>query len=70
VCQGQKLHLFRLSLSFLAEAQPRLANRRGQIGTLHFLGDRTNHKARDIIEKITKFILYLPFQIGKFINTY
>jgi hypothetical protein len=39
-------------------------------GTLHFLGDRTNHKARDIIEKITKFILYLPFQIGKFINPY
>jgi hypothetical protein len=30
VYQGQKVHLFRPSLSFLAEAQPRLQNRRGQ----------------------------------------
>jgi hypothetical protein len=28
--QCQKVHLFRPSLSFLAEAQPRLENRRGQ----------------------------------------
>jgi hypothetical protein len=30
VYQGQKVHLFRPGLSFLAEAQPRLENRRGQ----------------------------------------
>jgi hypothetical protein len=30
VYQGQKVHLFRPSLSFLTEAQPRLQNRRGQ----------------------------------------
>jgi hypothetical protein len=30
VYQDQKVHLFRPSLSFLAEAQPRLQNRRGQ----------------------------------------
>jgi hypothetical protein len=30
VYQDQKVHLFRPSLSFLAEAQPRLENRRGQ----------------------------------------
>jgi hypothetical protein len=70
VYQGQKVHLFRLSLSFLAEAEPRLCKQTRAKGTLHFLGDRTNHKARDIIEKITKFILHLPFQIGKFINPY
>jgi hypothetical protein len=30
VYYGIKVHLFRPSLSFLAEAQPRLENRRGQ----------------------------------------
>jgi hypothetical protein len=28
--QGQKVHIFRPSLEFLAEAQPRFENRRGQ----------------------------------------
>jgi hypothetical protein len=50
-------------LSFLAEAQPRLENRRGQkalFGTLNFLGDRRNYKAKDIIGKITNlFCIYL-----------
>jgi hypothetical protein len=49
VYQGQKVHLFRPSLSFLAEAQPRLENRRGQRHFLaevriKFLGDRTKQK--------------------------
>jgi hypothetical protein len=42
-----------MSLIFLAEAQPRLDT--GE-GTLHFLGDRTNYKAKDTIEKITFFL--------------
>jgi hypothetical protein len=38
--------------------------------TLHFLSDRTNYKAKDIIGKIRNvFCMYL-FQIDKFINTY
>jgi hypothetical protein len=46
--------LLRPNLSFLAEAQPRLENRRGQKALfdrgdlLHFLDDRTNNKAKDI----------------------
>jgi hypothetical protein len=47
VYQGQKVHLFRPRLSFLAEAQPRLDNRRGQKALfgrgaqIFFFGDRT-----------------------------
>jgi hypothetical protein len=40
VCQGQKVHLFRPSLSLLAEAQPRLKTRQGQ----KTLFDRCAHK--------------------------
>jgi hypothetical protein len=73
VYQDQKVHLFRASLGFLAEAQPRLENRRGQKAfcTLHFLGDRTNYKAKEIIGKITNLscMMYL-FQMDTFINTY
>jgi hypothetical protein len=43
-----------MSLIFLAEAQPRLDT--GE-DTLHFLGDRTNYKAKDTIEKITFFFI-------------
>jgi hypothetical protein len=44
-----------VSLSFLAEAQPRFENRRGQRQKAlfgrgaHFLRDRANYKAKDII---------------------
>jgi hypothetical protein len=34
--QGQKVHIFRSSLEFLAEAQPRFENRKGQ--KVHFGG--------------------------------
>jgi hypothetical protein len=37
VYQSQKVHLFRPNLSFLAEAQPRLENRRGQKRSLEKL---------------------------------
>jgi hypothetical protein len=71
VYQGQKVHLFHPSLSFLAEAQPRFENRPGQktlLGTLNFLGDRTNYIAKGIIGIITNlFCIYLS-QIDKFIN--
>jgi hypothetical protein len=49
VYQSQKVHLVRPSLSFPAEARPRLRNRRGEkavFGTLRFSGDRTNYKAK------------------------
>jgi hypothetical protein len=56
---------YRLSLGFLAEAQPRLENIRGQkalFSTLNFLSERTNYKAKNIIGKITnQFILSLSF---------
>jgi hypothetical protein len=63
--QGQTVHLFRPSLSFLAEAQARLENRRGQRHflqncTLNILSDRTNYKAKDIIGKF-QIYFYLPF---------
>jgi hypothetical protein len=59
------VHIFRPSLSFLAEAQPRLENKEDKrhfLSEVHikFLGNRTNYKAKDIIGKITNF-LYLPF---------
>jgi hypothetical protein len=61
------VHLFRKGLSFLAEAQPRLENRRGQKALLaevhiHFLGDRTNYKAKDIIGKITNLFVSIFFK--------
>jgi hypothetical protein len=67
------VHLFRPSLSFLDEAQPRLENRRGQkaiLAEVHikFLGDLTNYKAKDITGKIAN-LFCICFQIDKFINT-
>jgi hypothetical protein len=51
-----------MSLIFLAEAQPRLDT--GE-GTLHFLGDRTNYKAKDTIEKITFFfIVHICYELA------
>jgi hypothetical protein len=44
------------SLSFLAEAQPKLKTGEEK---RHFLSDRTNYKAEDIIGKITNlFCIY------------
>jgi hypothetical protein len=56
------VHLFRPSLSFRDEAQPRLENRRGQkaiLAEVHikFLG--TNYKAKDITGKITNLFCIL-----------
>jgi hypothetical protein len=68
VYHGQRVHVFRPSLSFLAEAQPRLekqARTKGtfwQSCTLNFLGDHMNYKAKDIIGNI-----YLDLS---FSNTY
>jgi hypothetical protein len=49
------MHLFRPSLSFVAEAQPRLQNRRGQMAVFgraaNILGDRTT-KQKTSLEKI------------------
>jgi hypothetical protein len=56
------VHLFRPSLSFLAEAQPRLDNRRGQ---KVFLDDRTNYKAKDIIGKLQ---IYFKSTFFKYIH--
>jgi hypothetical protein len=45
VYQGQKVHLFCPSVGFLAEAQPRLQNRRGQkqfLAEVHIIGIITN----------------------------
>jgi hypothetical protein len=66
------VHLFRSSLSFLAEAQPRLENRRGQrhfLAKVHitFIGDRTKQKKS--LKKITNLFCIHPFQIDKCINT-
>jgi hypothetical protein len=38
--------------------------------TLNFFGDRTNYKAKDIIEKITNLFCIYLFPINTFINTY
>jgi hypothetical protein len=73
VYQGQKVHLFRSSLGFLAEAQSRHENSRGRrhfLAHMKFLGDRTNDKTKDIIGKITNLFCIYLFQIDKFINKY
>jgi hypothetical protein len=73
------VHLFRPSLSFLAEAQPKLENSRGQktlFAEVHikFLSDRTNYNAKDIVGKMTNLfcilILFSNMYINTFINTY
>jgi hypothetical protein len=61
VYQGQKVYLFRPSMGFLAEAQPRLPNSRGQkqfLAEVHIIGIITN-----------LFCIYYV-QIDTFINTY
>jgi hypothetical protein len=77
VYQDQKVYLFRSSLSFLAEAQPRLENRRGQktlLAEVHikfFRRSQGLQSTTDIIGKITNlFFIYLFKYIDKFINTY
>jgi hypothetical protein len=67
VYQSQKVHLFRPSLSFLAEAQPRLeigADRRHFLAEMHinFLSDRTTSKT---FEKIKNYFVSTFF---KYIN--
>jgi hypothetical protein len=63
-------------VSFLAEAQPRLENRREQKALFGrgahyiFLGGRTNYKAKDIIGKITNVFCIYFFHIDTFVNTY
>jgi hypothetical protein len=61
------VHLFRPSLSFLAEAQPRTRHVLAEVH-IKFLGDRTNHKAKDIIGKITNLFCTYLCQIDKFIR--
>jgi hypothetical protein len=68
------MHLFS-SLSFLAEALPRLetSQSKGTFWkrcTLNFLGDHTNYKAKDVIGEVTNLFCIYLFQINKFINTY
>jgi hypothetical protein len=64
VHQGQKVHLFCPNLNYVAEAQPRLENRRGQ---RHFLTEvhifRRPHELHSKRHhwKNYKFILYPPF---------
>jgi hypothetical protein len=66
VYQGQKVHLFRPSLGFLAEAQPRLENRRGQKalfgGGAHnfFYAIARTTKQKTSLERL-QIILYLLF---------
>jgi hypothetical protein len=73
VYQGQKGHLFRPSLSFLAKAQPRLENRRGQkalLAEVHIIFFIINYKIKDTIGKITNLFRINLFQIDKFNSTY
>jgi hypothetical protein len=72
VYQGQKVHLFRPSLSFLAEAQPRLeigADRRHFLAEMHinFLSDRTTSKT---FEKITNYFVSTFFKYICFVSTF
>jgi hypothetical protein len=61
------MHLFCQSLSFLAEAQPRLETGEDKghlLAEVHlkFLGDRTSYKAKDIIGTSTNlFCIYVYF---------
>jgi hypothetical protein len=57
-----KVHLFRPSLGFLVEAEPRLntgENKRHFWPRCTFLGDRTNYKAKDIIGNITHSFVFI-----------
>jgi hypothetical protein len=70
VYQGQKVRLFRPSLNFLVDTQPRVETGQKALLALHFLGDRTNYKAKEIIGKITNLLYIYLFQIDTIINTY
>jgi hypothetical protein len=72
VYQGQKVHLFRPSLSFLAEAQQRLENRRGQKAEVRIKFFRRPQKlqTKDIIAKITNLFCIYLFQADTFINNF
>jgi hypothetical protein len=67
------VHLFRPSLSFLAEAQPRLDNRPGQkapFGREHIKYFRRPHELqskRHHWKNYIQFILYLPLS-NRYIN--
>jgi hypothetical protein len=63
------VHLFRPSPSLLAEAQPRLENRREQ-RVLFITKGTFYYKEKDIIGKITNLLCIYLFQINKFINRY
>jgi hypothetical protein len=70
VYQGQKVDLFLPSLSFLAEAQPRLENRRGQKALkaqVHIKFFRRLHKLQSKRHHWKNCIYH--FQIDKFIST-
>jgi hypothetical protein len=71
---AKKCIFFHPSLSFLAEAQPRKTgeDKRHFLAEVHikFLGDRTNHKAKDIIGKITNLFCIYLFEINLLIDTY
>jgi hypothetical protein len=69
------VHLFRPSLGFLTEAQPRLKtgeDKRRFLAETHskFFMHRTNYKAKGIIGEITNLFCIYHFQIDKFIYTY
>jgi hypothetical protein len=72
VYQAQKVHLFRPGMNLLAEVwkQAKIKAAFWQRCTLHFLGDRTNYKAKDIIVNITNLFCIYLFQRDKFIKTY
>jgi hypothetical protein len=74
VYQGQKVYLFRSSLSFVAEAQPRLENRRGQKALFgrgaHYISLATARTTKqDIIGKITNLFCINKWHIWYTLNT-
>jgi hypothetical protein len=77
VYQGQKVHLFRASLSFLAEAQPRLKNRReekvvfGRGAHEIFLSTSQITKQKTSLENLQIYFVSTFFKlINLLINTY
>jgi hypothetical protein len=69
--QCQKVHLFRPSLSFLAEAQPRLENRRGQkapfertiIGFVGFVANLLNSSTHGATVSVRKRVTFRPLSL-------
>jgi hypothetical protein len=77
VYQGRKVHLFRPSLGFRVEAQPRFEtgeDKRDFLAEMHiptFFRRPHELQSKKHHRKNYKFILYLHFfQINTFINTY